>query len=56
MESRGKEETVVPTCRDTYAGSQLDISSVMPLSYQQLFGQREGGEGVGVPLRKISRR
>jgi hypothetical protein len=56
MESRGKWEAFVPTCRDTYAGSQLDISSVMLLSYQQLFSQSEGVEGVGVSLRKISRR
>ena len=56
MKSRGKGETFVPTCRDTYAGSQLDISSVMTLSYQQLFGQREEVEEMGVPLRKISRR
>ncbi len=56
MRSRGKGETFVPTCRDTYAGSQLDTSSVMPLIYQQLFGQREGVEGMGVPLLKISRR
>jgi uncharacterized protein (DUF169 family) len=39
----------------SYAGSQLDISPVMPLSYQQFFGQREGIEGVEVPLRKITR-
>lgn len=39
----------------SYAGSQLDISSVMPLSYQQFFGQREGVEGVEVPRRKITR-
>jgi len=41
---------------NTYTGSQLDISSVMSLSYQQLFGQREGVEGVGIPLREKSRR
>ena len=52
MESRGKWETFV---NNTYAGSQLDISSVMPPCYQQLFGQSEGVEGVGVPLREISR-
>lgn len=39
----------------SYAGSQLDISSVMPLSYQQSFGQGEGLEGIEVPLRKITR-
>lgn len=38
-----------------YAGSQLDISSVMPLSYQQFFGLTGGVEGVEVPLRKITR-
>ena len=53
MESRGKWETFV---NNTYAGSQLDISSVMPPRYQRLFGQSEGVGGVGVPLRKISRR
>jgi uncharacterized protein (DUF169 family) len=39
----------------SYAGAQLDISSVMPLSYQQFFGQVEGLEGIEVPLRKITR-
>jgi len=39
----------------SYAGSQLDVSSVMPLSYQQFFSQGEGVEGVEVPLRKITR-
>jgi uncharacterized protein (DUF169 family) len=39
----------------SYSGSQLDISSVMPLSYQQSFGQEEGLGGVEVPLRKITR-
>jgi uncharacterized protein (DUF169 family) len=39
----------------SYAGSQVDISPVMPLSYQQFFGQGGGVEGVEVPLRKITR-
>jgi uncharacterized protein (DUF169 family) len=39
----------------SYAGCQVDISSVMPLSYQQFFGQREKTEGMTVPLRKITR-
>jgi uncharacterized protein (DUF169 family) len=39
----------------SYSGSQLDISSVMPLSYQQSFGQGKGVGGVEVPLRKITR-
>jgi len=47
MESRGKWETFG---NNTYAGSQLDISSVMPPRYQQLFGQSERVGGVGVSL------
>jgi len=38
----------------SYAGSQLDISPVMPPSYQ-IFTQGEKVEGLGVPLRKITR-
>jgi hypothetical protein len=41
MESRGKWETFV---NNTYAGSRLDTSSVMPPRYQQLFGQSGGSE------------
>ncbi len=40
----------------TYTNSRLAISSMKSLSYQQLFGQIERVEGVGLPPSKISRR
>lgn len=39
----------------SYAGSQLDISEVMPLGYQQFFAQEGKVEQLEIPLRKITR-
>jgi hypothetical protein len=44
MKSRGKGETFVPTCRDTYAGSQLGISLVMPLAISSFLVKGKGSK------------